>query len=189
MTRETTLAAALWPARSNTVLRAVALLLLGTLLLALAAKLRVPFWPVPMTMQTFMVLLIGATYGFRLATATVAVYLLEGAVGLPVFTSGAGLVYMTGPTGGYLVGYLVAAALLGAAAHRGVLRTLPGLLAVMLLADLVLFAFGFGWLAALIGPAKAWTGGVLPFLPAEALKIGLAAALVRAGWWAAPKLG
>lgn len=188
MDRHTTLAASFWPAeRGNSLLRDAVLVVLGSALLTLAAKLQVPFWPVPLTMGTVAVLLIGAAYGCRLAAATVGLYLLEGALGLPVFARGAGLAYMAGPTGGYLVGYLLAAALLGLAADRGVLRGLPGMVLALFLADALIFALGFGWLATLIGPARAWAGGVLPFLPGDALKIALVAALLRAGWMWAPQ--
>src|SRR3546814_9063373 len=94
---------ALWP-RDNLsgisdTFRMVVLAVVGTLLLTLSAKVQVPMWPVPMTMQTFAVLIIGMTYGFRLGTATVASYLAQGAIGLPVFASGAGIAYLAGPTG------------------------------------------------------------------------------------------
>ena len=95
----------------------------GSLLLWASARLQVPFYPVPMTMQTFVVLMIGAAYGWRLGAATVALYLLQGALGMPVFAGtpekGIGLAYMAGPTGGYLVGYVAAAAVTGALAGRG----------------------------------------------------------------------
>lgn len=162
------------------------LAIFGTALLALSAKLHVPFWPVPMTMQTAAVMLIGATYGFRLATVTLALYLLEGFCGLPVFASGAGPAYMAGPTGGYLAGYVLAAALLGLAADRGVLQSLPGTLLVLFAADALIFAVGFGWLAVLIGPAKAFLGGVVPFLPGDILKVALVAVLLHVGRKAAP---
>ena len=97
----------------------IVLVLAGTALLALAAKITVPFWPVPMTLQTLAVFLIAATYGRNLAVATVIAYLVEGAIGLPVFATGGGLAYMAGPTGGYLAGFVVAAAIVGHAADRG----------------------------------------------------------------------
>src|SRR3546814_487052 len=118
---------ALWP-RDNLsgisdTFRMVVLAVVGTLLLTLSAKVQVPMWPVPMTMQTFAVLIIGMTYGFRLGTATVAFYLAQGAIGLPVFASGAGIAYLAGPTGGYLIGFLVSAALVGWLAGPGWGRT------------------------------------------------------------------
>ena len=84
--------------------------LLGTFLLAISSKIQVPFWPVPMTMQTFIVFLIGMMYGWKLATFTLILYLFEGAIGIPVFAKGGGLAYLSGPTAGYLYGMTVAAA-------------------------------------------------------------------------------
>ncbi|MBT5226290.1 MAG: biotin transporter BioY, partial [Proteobacteria bacterium] len=104
----TTLAQEVWPlARDSRVAQAV-LVVAGTLLLAVSAKVQVPFWPVPMTMQTFVVLLLGVAYGPRLGVVTGALYLVEGALGLPVFAKGAGIVYLIGPTGGYLFGFVMA---------------------------------------------------------------------------------
>ena len=88
----------------NTYLKNLALVLFGSLLLALSSKVQVPFWPVPMTMQTFIVFIIGMAYGWKLAFSTLVVYLLEGALGFPVFAKGGGLLYLTGPTAGYLYG-------------------------------------------------------------------------------------
>jgi biotin transport system substrate-specific component len=178
-----TLAARLWPdATGNATTRAIVLIGLGSLLLTLSAKVQVPFWPVPMTMQTFAVLLIGAAYGASLGAATVAVYLAQGALGLPVFAKGAGLAYLLGPTGGYLLGFLGAAWLVGRLAERGRARHWRTALPAFLLGDLVILGLGFLWLAVLIGPGKAWAAGILPFLPAEALKIALATALLPAAW-------
>ncbi|MDH5749223.1 MAG: biotin transporter BioY, partial [Rhodospirillales bacterium] len=117
-TTQPTLIAALWPARKRLgVYRQGALAVAGSLLLILSAKISIPFWPVPMTMQTFAVLVIGMAYGPRLGLATVLLYLAEGAFGMPVFAGtpekGIGLAYMMGPTGGYLVGFAVSAFLVG----------------------------------------------------------------------------
>ncbi len=178
-----TLAGALWPAKENTRwLRATVLVLVGTALLTLSAKIQVPFWPVQMSMQTFAVLVIGAVYGARLAGATVALYLAQGAIGLPVFGLGAGLAYMAGPTGGYLIGFLVAAIVVGWLAERGFDRRWPTALAAFLIGDIIIFAFGIAWLTGLIGFEKAVAGGLLPFLPAEALKIALAMAVLPLAW-------
>lgn len=131
-----TLHQAIWPTnRELRLLRPVLFAVLGTLLLIASARVQVPFWPVPMTMQTFVVLIIGATCGARLGAATVALYLAQGAVGLPVFAGGGGLAYMAGPTGGYLVGFLVAAVVVGWLAERGLdrdgRRRLPCFLSAM----------------------------------------------------------
>ena len=103
----------------NTYLKNLALILFGTLLLALSSKVQVPFWPVPMTMQTFIVFIIGMAYGWKLAFSTLVVYLFEGALGLPVFAKGGGLLYLTGPTAGYLYGMTIAAGVIGILAELG----------------------------------------------------------------------
>ena len=103
----------------NTYFKNIALILFGTLLLAISSKVQVPFWPVPMTMQTFIVFIIGMAYGWKLAFSTLIVYLLEGALGLPVFAKGGGLLYLLGPTAGYLYGMTIAAGIIGFFAERG----------------------------------------------------------------------
>ena len=160
----------------QSLIRIGVLALVGSALLAISAKVQVPFWPVPMTMQTLVVLLIGAHCGVRLAAATVLAYLLEGAAGLPVFSTGAGLAFMAGPTGGYLAGFLVAALVAAYAVEKGFAKTLIGAAAVFIIADTLILAMGFAWLSTLIGAEKALAVGVIPFLPAEALKIALATA-------------
>jgi biotin transport system substrate-specific component len=171
-----------WPEAEGSLARSAVLALLGTLLLWASAKVQVPFWPVPMTMQTGVVLLIGAVYGPVLGAATVALYLLEGALGLPVLAGtperGIGLPYMMGPTGGYLAGFLVAAALTGWSVAR--VRGSLAILGVMTLGMVAIYAFGFAWLAGLIGPEKAFAVGILPFVLGDALKVLLATALVLA---------
>ena len=168
------------PARAEgrAILRAALLALAGSALLILSAKLKVPFHPVPMTMQTMVVLVLGVAYGSRLGTATVALYLLQGAAGLPVFADTPerciGLAYMTGPTGGYLVGFLVAAWVAGAIGKGGVAR----LAAAMVAGHAVIFAFGLAWLAAAIGAEKAWLVGAAPFVLATLLKSALGVALL-----------
>jgi biotin transport system substrate-specific component len=153
----------------------LAAIALGTALLAISAKVQVPFWPVPMTLQTMVVLLIGATFGGAMAGATLLAYLVEGALGLPVFASGAGLAYLAGPTGGYLVGFLLAATAVGFMADRGLLRTLWGAFAAMAVAEVLIFGVGVVWLGNVIGAEKAIAAGLVPFLPAEALKMTIAA--------------
>lgn len=179
-----TLISAIWTgAARQPLLRQAVLALVGTLLLTVSAKIQVPFWPVPMTMQTFAVLVIGMAYGPRLGAATVVLYLTEGVFGLPVFAGAvAGPAYMAGPTGGYLVGFVVSAFVVGLLARRGWDRQLLSGLAAMVIGTAIILGSGYVWLAVLIGPAKAFAAGVLPFLPAAALKIGLAAALLVASW-------
>jgi biotin transport system substrate-specific component len=164
-------------------LRLAALALLGSLLLWASAKIQVPFYPVPMTLQTAVVFLIGIAYGPGLGAATVLLYLAEGAVGLPVFAGtpekGIGLAYMAGPTGGYLLGFVAAAAITGAFSRGGAHWLRIGL--GVLLATLAIYLLGAGWLAVLIGPEKALAFGVVPFLLGDTLKLLLVTALAAAG--------
>jgi biotin transport system substrate-specific component len=158
---------------------------LGTALLAISAKIQVPFYPVPMTMQTLVVLVVGAAYGWRLGGATVALYLAEGVMGLPVFAGpSAGPAYMAGPSGGFLMGFLVAAVVTGYMAERGWDRSVPRVVAMMAAGHAVIFVCGVTWLATGLnfGFEKAWTAGVTPFYAATVLKTLLAAALIQAAW-------
>jgi biotin transport system substrate-specific component len=178
-----TLAQTIWPATAgNRVMRALLLVVAGSALLTVSAKIQVPFWPVPMTLQTGVVLALGAALGWRLAGATVFAYLAQGAAGLPVFAGGAGLAYMAGPTGGYLLGFVVAAVTVGWLAERGWDRNLATAFAAMLLGDALLFVCGVGYLSSLIGFEQAVAAGLMPFLAGEALKIALATALLPAAW-------
>jgi biotin transport system substrate-specific component len=156
------------------------LALAGTAILYLSARVAVPIGPVPVTLQTLAVLLIGAVYGWRLGLATVVLYLVEGAVGLPVFAGGGGLAYMLGPTGGFLIGFAAAAALIGWLVERGAGRAPQTLFLAMLAADALIFVLGFAWLATLFGPATAWTAGVVPFVLGDLFKVTIAALLVPA---------
>jgi biotin transport system substrate-specific component len=158
------------------------LVLAGSLALAISAKVQVPFYPVPMTMQTLVVLVIGATFGLRLGLATIGLYLLEGLAGLPVFASGAGPAYMAGPTGGYLAGFAAAVAVMGLGAHRGYDRSFGGAFALMSIGHLIILAMGWAWLSTLIGAEKAFAAGVVPFAWATVFKTVLAAGLVPALW-------
>jgi len=181
-----TLVGRLWPNQGSTLTRTVLLAMFGSLLLWASAKVQVPMWPVPMTMQSFVVLVIGMAYGARLATATVGLYLLEGALGLPVFAGtpekGIGFLYMMGPTGGFLLGFLIAAAAMGWLAERGWDRTLPKAIAAMTLGTILLFTPGILWLTALFGGTKAIAVGLTPFILGSVLKLALAAALIPLAW-------
>lgn len=168
--------------RTSRRLMQVAAVLAGTGLLALSAKITVPFWPVPMTLQVLAVFLIGAAYGRDLALATLLVYLAQGAAGLPVFASGSGLGYMAGPTGGYLIGFVVAAAIAGHAADRGLDREPLRLFLAMLAGLVVILGLGAAWLAWLFGVQKAIAWGVGPFIVTDLVKVALAAAIVPAAW-------
>lgn len=171
---------------SRSLLRDAAIALAATGLLTLSAKVQVPFYPVPMTMQSLVVLVIGAAFGWRLGMATVMLYLLEGLAGLPVFAGtpekGVGLAYMMGPTGGYLIGFVAAAFVAGFLAERGWTKSVPGALAAMAIGHAVIFLFGFAWLAVLMGAGKAYLFGVAPFYAATLFKTLLGAALLPAAW-------
>ncbi|RWO52423.1 biotin transporter BioY [Mesorhizobium sp.] len=162
------------------------LAIVGTLVLTLSAKTRVLLGPVDISMQTLAVFLISAAFGMRLGVATLLLYMAEGAMGLPVFQGtpekGIGLAYMLGSTGGYLAGFVVMAAIVGWAADCGWDRHPVKLFNAMLVAEIVMMAMGFAWLALLIGPEKSWQFGVVPFIVGDLIKVGLAASLVPAVW-------
>jgi len=180
------LAAVLWPDRADrfsAVARTVILVALGTALLALSAKINLPLPYVPMTLQTLVVLMIGAAYGWRLGTATVMAYLAEGAIGLPVFAGPVGgLAPLLGPTAGYLAGFVAAAFITGWLSERGWDRSVPRLFVAMGLGHIVILAAGFAWLAfgMKLGVEKAWLVGIAPFVAASVIKNALGAALVPA---------
>ncbi len=181
-----TLADAFWPAAGMRTHRNLVLALAGSLLLALSAKIQVPFWPVPITMQTLAVAVIGMAYGSRLGLATLLVYGLEGALGMPVFAGtperGVGLVYMAGPTGGYLVGFALCAALTGWLAERGWDRTAWRVAAAMTTGHAVAFVAGIAWLATFVGLPQAIELGLTPFWAATLFKIGLGVAVMPLAW-------
>ena len=154
-------------------------------LMALSARLDIPMHPVPMTMQSWAVLLAGAVLGARWGVAAVLVYLAAAAIGLPVLSDGAGgLSPFTGPTAGYLVAFPIAAGLTGAAASRGLLDRPVAGLAVLFVAHLVLLGLGAAWLARAMGLEAALAAGFTPFLIGAAVK----SALVLASRWGLMKL-
>lgn len=177
---------------SNRVVALVAdaiLVVLGVTVIALSAQVSIPLpnTPVPLTGQTFGVLLVGASYGAIRAFATLVTYLVVGGIGYGVFAghaSGWDVLKLSSVTGGYLVGMLVAAALVGALADRGLDRKVPWALVTMVLGNVVIYAFGFLWLQHALGftASQTWHAGVRPFLPGDAIKIALAAGLLPAAW-------
>ena len=176
-------------ANEGTALRVkqVALVVLGIAALAVAAKIRVPMWPVPITMGTFAVLTIGAAYGARLGLVTILGYMLVGALGFDVFAGSsaesAGLAYMMGGTGGYLVGYVLAAVALGVLARAGWDRSAPKMAGALVLGNVLIYVPGLIWLGMLYGwdqPILQW--GLWPFLVGDALKLALAAFLLPLAW-------
>ncbi len=176
-------------ANAGTALRIkqVAMVVLGIAVLAVAAKIKVPMWPVPVTMGTFAVLSIGAAYGTRLGLVTIIGYMLIGALGFDVFAGSsaeaAGITYMMGGTGGYLVGYVLATVALGALARAGWDRSAGKMALAMLIGNALIYIPGLVWLGQLYGwdqPILAW--GLTPFLIGDAIKLALAAVAFPMIW-------
>ena len=157
----------------------------GSAVIALGAQVSVPMLPVPMTLQTLAVLMVGLTAGSRLGAAAVIAYLIEGAMGLPVFANGAaGLPVLMGPTGGFLFGFVAMAFVAGLLAERGLARGLVGTAFTGLLASIVLYIPGVVWLDAATGLdfTGAIGAGMTPFLLGDAVKIAIAALAVTGAW-------
>lgn len=168
-------------------IKQAALVVLGIAVLAIAAKIKVPMWPVPITMGTFAVLTIGAAYGARLGLVTILGYMIVGALGFDVFAGSSaeayGLTYMMGGTGGYLLGYVMATVALGWFAQAGWDRSAGKMALAMLAGNVLIYVPGLIWLGMLYGwdkPIMQW--GLTPFLIGDALKLALAAALLPALW-------
>ncbi|PTX04213.1 biotin transporter BioY [Pararhodobacter aggregans] len=157
----------------------------GSALIAVGAQVSVPMLPVPMTLQTLAILMVGFTAGSRLGAAAVVAYLLEGAAGLPVFAGGgAGAAYLMGPTGGFLLGFVAMAWAAGLLAERGVARGLVGTALAALAVSAALYVPGLAWLTAVtpLDLTGAINAGALPFLPGDVVK-AVAAALIVSGAW------
>jgi len=185
MTLRSPLIEHIWPAKSLT--RDVLLIVGTSLLLALSAQIAVPlpFSPVPVTTQTLVVLLAGAILGSRLGTLSVIMYLVEGMVGLPFFAKGgAGFAYFRGATGGYLVGFVLAAFIVGILVERGFGRNVSTTVLAMLLGNLVLYSTGVLWLQAIlnISLSKACSLGVVPFILGDVYKLGVGSVLLPGLW-------
>jgi biotin transport system substrate-specific component len=178
----------IWAVGEHKLLRHVVLAFVGVALLTLSAKIQVPFYPVPMTLQTLVIPLIGAAYGWRLGVATVLLYFAHGLFGAPVFagmTSGPG--YFMGPTGGFLAGFIALVGIVGYGVEKGAARSVLSLTGVVLLGKVVLFALGLFWLAQFatmasgavgVGYSRAFFGAVQPFILGDLLKTGIAVALI-----------
>ena len=165
----------------NKILKIFSLIFLGTMALTISAKLKIPFYPVPMTMQTFVVLFLGLAFGYKIGLATVGVYLLEGIIGMPVFSNspekGVGLVYFTGPTMGYLIGFLFAVFFAG---YLNLKKNIFIVFSKLIISVSIIYLFGALWLGTLIGWDKPILElGVTPFLLAELFKICLLTVLAK----------
>jgi len=162
-------------------IKSLFVIILGSIVLTISAKIKIPFYPVPMTMQTFVVLLLGLSFGYKIGLSAVGLYLLEGIVGLPVFSNsperGIGIAYFTGPTMGYLIGFLCACYL---ASFVKLNDSFLKIFIKLTLAVSTIYIFGILWLGALIGWDKPiFSLGVTPFLLAEMFKILLLSLLVK----------
>ena len=165
----------------NKIAKIILVAVLGTLLLTISAKIKIPFYPVPMTMQTFVVLFLGLAFGYKIGLATVGVYLIEGIIGMPVFSNspekGVGLVYFTGPTMGYLTGFLSAVFFAG---YLNLKNNIFIIFSKLVLSVSTIYLFGVLWLGTLIGWDKPILQlGVTPFLLAEFFKILLLTLLAK----------
>jgi biotin transport system substrate-specific component len=167
-------------------LRDMTLIVFGALFIAALAQVKIPlpFTPVPLTGQTFAVLLVGATLGSRRGAASMALYIALGALGLPVFAGGAaGTRYLSGATLGYLIGFVIAAYIIGLLAERGYERSLRTSITPFMIGTLIIYLCGLTWLAIVLGSlSKAITAGVLPFLIGDVIKLIAAAAMLPAAW-------
>ena len=154
-------------------LSSIILIVTGTVLLTLSAKIAVPFYPVPMTLQTLLVLFIGLTYGRILAPLTVALYLFQGAIGLPVYANGGGVVYLLGPTGGYLIGFLVAVIILSHLSNIGWNRNYALTLVSLMVGTITIFSCGLLQLSIVLNKSIADSVllGLTPFIYGETFKI------------------
>jgi len=168
--------------RLNTnILKTILLIFIGTILLTISAKIKIPFYPVPMTMQTFVVLFLGISFGYKIGLATVGLYLLEGIIGFPVFSNspekGIGLIYFTGPTMGYLIGFLAATFISGYMSYK---TSFIVVFAKLIVSVSIIYVLGIAWLGILIGWDKPlFEIGVFPFLLAELFKISILAILAN----------
>ncbi len=172
-------------ARNHALLYDAALVLAGSLFVALCAQFAIPlpFSPVPVTGQTLAVLTVGVLLGSRRGSLALLTYLAEGALGLPVLAGGAaGLSRLTGPTGGYLIGFVAAAFLVGWLAEQGWDRRFESTLLAMVLGNVVIYACGLPWLGRFVGVEQVFTLGLWPFLPGDLGKILLATASLPWGW-------
>ena len=163
------------------ILKNLFIALIGTVILAISAKIKIPFYPVPMTMQTFVVLFLGISLGYKIGLATVSLYLIEGLLGLPVFSNspekGVGIVYFTGPTMGYLIGFLFATFLAG---YFNFKENILINFFKLLVSVSIIYIMGIMWLGSLIGWDKPIIQlGVTPFLLAELLKVSILALLAK----------
>jgi biotin transport system substrate-specific component len=170
--------------RTSNWIRDLSLILLGSLFVALFAQIEIPMLPVPITGQTFAVLLVGALLGSKRGAAAMIAYIVEGAAGLPFFAGGAsGMAILTGATAGYLVGFIVAAYVIGLLAERGLERSVRTSIIPFLVGTLIIYLFGVTWLSIVLGSlSKGIEFGLIPFLIGDLIKLAAAALLLPGAW-------
>lgn len=166
----------------DSLLRKAALVLGGSLFIAMAAQVSVPMFPVPMTLQTLAILIVGLSFGSRLGAATLMAYLAEGAMGLPVFANGMNGAALMGPTAGFLFGFVGMAWLAGLAVEKGLARGVIGTAVVGVVISALLYVPGLAWLSTFTGFGTAVQVGALPFLLGDAVKAVIAAMVIWGGW-------
>ena len=168
----------------QTILRKAALILGGSMFIAMAAQVSVPMFPVPMTLQTLAILIVGLTFGSRMGAAALLAYLAEGAVGLPVFANGANTAALVGPTAGFLFGFVGMAWLAGLAVEKGMARGVVSTAVCGIAVSLLLYVPGLAWPAAVMGKGAGalWTYWMAPFLLGDAVKAVIAAMALAGGW-------
>ena len=155
---------------------------IGSFLLAISSKVQIPLTPVPVTLQTLVLLVMSMFLGWRGALGATSLYLFQGAIGLPVFAHGGGFVILFGPTGGYLFGFLIASLVVGYLAERGWDKSVVLTFTSMTIGTLIIYLFGVIWLSYLKDLNTALVFGLLPFITPDILKICLGTCLVSAGW-------
>lgn len=178
--------------RAGHLLTGLVITVLGTILMTISAKVQIPFIAVPATFQGMTVAILAAAFGWRIGVATIALYIVEGLAGLPVFASGGGAGYIMSPTFGFIIGWLPMAYIIGKAADAGLSKMILPLFAVMVVGDAVSFVFGYVWLAMLASGAgwidqtnvlgSAFNIAVKPFIVWDLLKMAFAAVTIAAGW-------
>lgn len=156
--------------------------IIGSFLLAISSKVQIPLTPVPVTLQTLVLLVMSMFLGWRGAVGATSLYLFQGAIGLPVFAHGGGFIILFGPTGGYLFGFLIASVVVGYLAERGWDKSVVLTFTSMTIGTLIIYLFGVIWLSYLKDLNTALVFGLLPFITPDILKICLGTCLVSAGW-------
>ena len=168
--------------KTNDIVYVLLTSIIGSFLLAISSKVQIPLTPVPVTLQTLVLLVMSMFLGWRGAVGATSLYLFQGAIGLPVFAHGGGFIILFGPTGGYLFGFLIASLVVGYLAEKGWDKSVVLTFTSMTIGTLIIYLFGVIWLSYLKDLNTALVFGLLPFITPDILKICLGTCLVSAGW-------